>query len=355
MLLKEIQLRLFGTFVIIITKFLLYIKLKRLSMTLNSKYLVVYFISLLIMISCQEAKKEKANSQDLIFAEKAEDAKLISSDITLFWKAFDKQLENKDENYFEEYLEKGSIGLKDFIPNKRIESADALKSLVLSEIVYYNNIRSSSNKLNIYEKEIRSSFYALDSLYPEAIFPPVYFLIARTTSGGTASKNGLMIALEVYSDSCYTTNYGRPSLDIEILPSVVVHELIHFLQKDNNDDQSLLKHSIREGSADFITELVSSEKIKFANGPNVYSYGNAHEKELWLEFKKSMFSTDLSNWLYSSSTGDKPQNLGYWMGYKIVESYYENSKDKRKAIAEILTISDYSKFFKKSQYGSKIK
>ena len=320
--------------------------------------LKIYSISIICIIgllSCKSEKKEIIkNTEHSIFAQEPDSAQLITSDIDLFWEAFDRQLTDTSINAFEQYLEQGSIGLKDFIP-ERIENAEKLKSLVLSEQEYYKNIRPASYKVHLFEKQIRASLYALEYLYPKAEFPPIYFLIGRTTSGGTASENGLMIALEVYSDSNHTTNYGRPSLDIEILPNVVVHELIHFLQKDDETDESLLKHCLREGSADFIAELASGEKVKYANGPTVYSYGNTYEKELWTEFKNSMNSVDLSPWLYSPTSDGRPQNLGYWMGYKIVESYYEKSEDKRKAIDDILNITDYNDFLKKSRYSDKFK
>lgn len=311
----------------------------------------------MILISCAHScgVKTSENGDNVKlsqFALKPHEARLITSDIDVFWKSFDELIRDTTSNPFEQYLKRGSPGLKDFIPD-RIESAKALKSLVLSEKEYYQKIRMSSYKIRTFEKRIRASFYAIEYLYPRAVYPPVYFLIGRTTSGGTASKNGLMIALEVYSDGNYMTNYGRPSLDIEILPNVIVHELIHFLQKDNDNDKSLLKHCIREGSADFIAELTSGEKVKYANGSEVYSYGDANEKELWLEFKQSMNSTELSPWLYSSTENGRPQNLGYWMGYKIVESFYAKAKDKHGAIDEILNIEDYTDFLDKSNYSDR--
>lgn len=321
-------------------------------MLVNKLFQIV--ICFILFLSCQQSKKESINigSEQSIFPKSPDSVQLITSDIDLFWESYDKQIKDTIYNYFEDYLKNGSLGLKDFIPD-RIESAEKLKELVLAEEQYYKDIKSSSYKISEFKKQIKASFYALEYLYPEANFPPIYFLIGRTTSGGTASENGLMIALEVYSDGDFSTQYGRPSLDIEILPNVVIHELIHFLQIDNDKDETLLKHCIREGSADFIAELASGEKTKLANGPNVYPYGNMHEEELWLEFEKNLNSTDLSPWLYSEAQDKRPQNLGYWMGYKIVESYYNNRSDKKRAVYEIMNIKDYLLFFEKSQYANK--
>jgi hypothetical protein len=43
------------------------------------------------------------------------------------------------------------------------------------------------------------------------------------------------------------------------------------------------------------------------------------------------------------------------MGYQITKSYYENAKDKKKAIKDILTIRDEKKFLKDSRYPEKFK
>ncbi|MEH6537386.1 MAG: DUF2268 domain-containing putative Zn-dependent protease [Psychroserpens sp.] len=311
-----------------------------------------------IFLSACKENNEKTEliieSNKSIYESDPKNAQIITTDIDLFWNAYDQLLKDTLNNSFQkEYLNKGSIGLQDIINTNRIESAEALKQLVLSEQDYYNNIRASTYKSKYYEKQIRATHYALKYLYPEAVFPPVYLVIGRTTGIGMDTKNGLVITVETLSENNYVTNYGRPTFDLNLLPFVVAHEIIHFLQKDNITDETLLKHCIREGSADFISEMTSGEKVKLCNGPNVYSYGNLHEEELWNEFKKNMYTTVLSPWLYSQVPDSRPQNLGYWMGYKIVQAYYTNASDKRKAIEEILNITDYSAFFELSKYGNK--
>jgi hypothetical protein len=49
----------------------------------------------------------------------------------------------------------------------------------------------------------------------------------------------------------------------------------------------------------------------------------------------------------------RPPDLGYFMGYKISESYYKNARDKRQAIKDILEINDFDKFLKQSKYHLK--
>lgn len=44
------------------------------------------------------------------------------------------------------------------------------------------------------------------------------------------------------------------------------------------------------------------------------------------------------------------QDLGYWMGYKITEAYFDKAKDKKEAVSEILNITDFSAFLRESGY-----
>jgi len=85
----------------------------------------------------------------------------------------------------------------------------------------------------------------------------------------------------------------------------------------------------------------------------MHVYGNAHEKELWDKFKKQMDGTQSSDWLYNGQNTPPgvPADLGYYMGFKICEAYYNKAANKKQAVQEILTIQDFKKFFEQSGYG----
>ena len=137
---------------------------------------------------------------------------------------------------------------------------------------------------------------------------------------------------------------------IDVLPHIVAHELIHYQQKHPMADRSLLAQAIHEGSADFVGERISGGNIN----DHLHRYGNPIEKELWLAFQQEMGGTDVSNWLYQ---GDKaktrPADLGYYMGYKICEAYYNQSADKTQALRDILEIKDFKQFLAASRYAEK--
>lgn len=281
-------------------------------------------------------------------------AQIVTSDIELFWKAYDKATPANDLIvYRDEYLKKGSPGLQAFTA-LRIGSVCRLVDTISARPKYYAALRASSLKVAGYEPRMRESFRKLKEIYPDAEFPNVYFVVGAMNSGGTLTGKGLLIGVEMYgmtdaTDASELSNWHKVVLNpIEKIPLIVAHELIHYQQQyDMGNDKTLLGKAIQEGSADFIGELISGGTIN----EHLFKFGDPIEKQLWLEFKKEMNGTEVSNWLYQ---GDKavgrPADLGYYIGYKITRSYYENATDKKQAIRDIMNIKDFGKFLEASKY-----
>jgi len=282
-------------------------------------------------------------SGQTVFPNDPDSAKIHTEDIALFWKVFNATTPGFDGKTFKkEYLDAGSEGLKGFI-KMRIESGENLSKTIKENVAYYNAIRNSSlsieNKRDTLQKHLKN----FKIKYPAAVFPDVYFVIGAKNSGGTVFNGGLIVGAEMFGKE--SDNF-KPRLNIEVIDLVVIHELVHFQQKYITDN-TLLAQSIKEGAADFICELVTGSH---SNKP-IYEYGNSHEKELWLEFKEKMHSKDWKPWLYGSKDNSRPQDLGYWMGYRIVKAYYYNMEDKSKAIDDILNINNFKEFLQKSGYN----
>lgn len=290
-----------------------------------------------------------------------DEVRLVTSDIDHFWLAYDlsegKTTEEKISIFESEYFAKGSTGLKDFI-DARIESAEGLVEVIEARPKYYASIRESSNRVLDLTDQIRGYLHNWRQLYDKAVFPDVYFLIGKMNSGGTTSSNGLLIGTEI---SCRTDDLPVDELNewylevlrpVEDIPYIVIHELIHTQQSYNFEENTLLGHSIHEGAADFLGELATGKHIN----PHLHVYGDAHESELWESFSNEMLQTKFDNWLYNGgrSTAERPADLGYYVGYKICEAYYEKTTDKKTAIEDILSIKngpDALRFLKDSGYG----
>ena len=281
-------------------------------------------------------------------------AKIVTSDIGLFWRAYDQA---KPENdlivYRDQYLKKGSPGLKDFT-RTRISSSCALVDTIEKHRKYYAALRESSLRVTSFQNAIGVSFVKLKELYPDAVFPDVYFLIGRMNSAGTVTDTGLLIGVDMFgltkdTDLEEMSDWHKAVLkSIDDIPLIVAHELIHYQQnypKPADGEVTLLQQAIDEGSADFISQLIAGSHIN----EKFYIYGNAHEKELWVEFRKGMLGTDTSKWLYQGDKAkERPADLGYFVGYKICEAYYRKATDKKQAVKDILTIKDFRQFLQDS-------
>ena len=245
-------------------------------------------------------------------------SKLVTSDIALFWNALDHAPADSLAEYFQrEYLDKASVGVRDFIGG-RIMSAEDLAAYVRAHRATYDSVRAANLDVTRADAAIRAAFRRLKELYPPAVFPDVYFVIGRFNSGGTSSDHGLLIGAEMYRDPAS-------------LPGIVSHELIHFQQ--HYPSPKLLEHSFMEGTADFVGEMISGAQINNA----AHRYGMEHEAELWKDFQAHFDDTDYFPWMYGRPTDGKPNDLGYFIGYRIAQAYYAKAADKKQAIRDIIT------------------
>ncbi|MBW4362770.1 DUF2268 domain-containing putative Zn-dependent protease [Flavobacterium taihuense] len=265
------------------------------------------------------------------FSENPLNAVFETRDTKNFWVAFDK-INNLNENPFNEYIEKGSAGVKGFTQN-RIINADSLFVVVKKRKTDYELSRNVLDGISGKEKRVRAIYSALKYWYPTAKFPPVYFVYGRFNSGGTSSDDGIIIGTEMLKN-------------LDGVTGLIAHELIHYQQHVEGKD-ILLKWTLLEGGADFIGELISGESINNSS----YKYGEQHLDKLCQEFVTRLKNKDNQDWLYGTSNkDDRPNDLGYWIGYKITESYFNKQKDKQKAIEEILNIKDPMQFLNQSGF-----
>lgn len=286
-------------------------------------------------------------------------ARLVTSDIDRFWRAYDlaaQDTAHAEAIYQREYFGKGSVGLQDYFQSK-IKSAKLFVANQRAKPEFYRAIRPVTLRIAAMTPQIRAGFVKLKEIYPAARYPNVYFVIGRWNSGGTASDNGMLIGADQQAGTP-TTPLGELSLwernglgQLAGLPGLVAHEQIHYIQKPSNDP-SLLHGAILEGMADFMAELTTGQN------PNarLQAYGRTHENEIWADFAKEMKGENWRNWIANATqeTAEKPADLGYFVGYQLCRSYYEEMADKKQAVRDILNISDYPAFLAKSRYAEKL-
>jgi hypothetical protein len=198
----------------------------------------------------------------------------------------------------------------------------------------------------------------LRDLYPRAVFPRVYVVPGILNSGGTATEMGLFVGGDMYGKSRETpmeelTNWQQNAImEVSSLPSLTLHELMHFQQNysDPGNSNTVLSGLVQEGVCDFLVEICTGIPMKNSN----LEYLEDPEKRDWIlgELKNELFSDDLSKWLYNGgSIQDRPHDLGYTLGYLITKSYYDNQADKTQAVHELLNSRDFTGILRESDYS----
>lgn len=294
--------------------------------------------------------------------------KLSTIDIDNFWVAYDslqktndKTLQNKIVQ--ELYLDKASIGLKDFMVAKEHSAKRHLEN-ILKYPKFWISVRPNTLEINSHKKEIEKIILRFIKLYPNFKQPDVYFTIGCLNSGGTTTKDKILIGSEMAcsnktTDASELGNWLKHMFqDQTNIINLIAHELGHTQQKNGDSEgdgkSNLLDYCITEGSCDFIAELLLKKTLVTP----YMTYGKANEKKIWKLFEKEMLGQKTKNWLYNGNEAPNGNaDLGYFIGYEICKSYYNNSKNKKQALKEIIEIEytkeNVAKFLAKSKYAEK--
>ncbi|MEI6190567.1 MAG: DUF2268 domain-containing putative Zn-dependent protease [Chitinophagia bacterium] len=291
--------------------------------------------------------------------------KIFTSDIDNFWIAYDSVKTTTDTakqiNFIQYlYLDKATSGLKDFMIARQ-HSARRHLTNILKYPKFWVSLRPHTLQIKYYTTDIETLMVKFKKLYPNFKQPAIYFTIGCLNSGGTTTTNKILIGSEIAaSDSTVDASEigswlkGVFKLNTSVV-YLVAHEVGHTQQKggdsENDGNSNLLGYCIREGACDFIAELLLEKPIL---SPYI-TYGKANEKDLWELFQKDMNKQETKDWLYNGGQAPNGKaDLGYFMGYAICKTYYNNSKDKTKALKEIIELNynreSVFRFLKKSKY-----
>ena len=288
--------------------------------------------------------------------------KVFTSDIDNFWIAYDSIQTTGDSLKQTDlikrlYIDKGTKGLKAFMLAREYD-AQLWVELIRKYPKFWKSIRPNTFTVKSYAAEIEKSIQRFKELYPALKEASMYFTVGGLRSGGTTMNDMVLIGSEIAT--------GSPSTDVSEFASkwlegvfknqkadnivaLNIHEYVHTQQK--GEAQNLLGQAIAEGACDFITELVTGKPMQ----NNYIVYGREHEAELKEQFKKEMFTDFSANWLYNGSNAKTVADLGYFMGYTICKTYYNNAGDKKKAMKEIIELKfddedGVEKFLERSKY-----
>ena len=307
-----------------------------------------------------------AFTQTNLPVKKTKQAEILTQDIENFWDAFDHlgECHNHRDSIdciTGRYFEMGTPGFTDFINKYRYTPQDYVNA-ISQYPKFYSSIRKNTLLAKNLEKELRLFTLKVEENFPNYTSKKICFAISPIQDGGTSTDNYILIGTEIVASSknADLSEFGNSvlgkilALDTNVrdrLIYVVGHETVHDLQVNADwNNYELLYRSILEGSADFISTLLTG----VTGIPFLYNYGNNHEAELWVKFKHDLDNNSNSDdWLYNRDRVENgvPNELGYYMGYKIAEKYYKNSANKKQALKEIVEMKDPGDFLRKSGYN----
>ncbi len=277
---------------------------------------------------------------------------IVTSDIPLFWKAYDEVVQSKDS--LEQiklmdslYFKNGSPGLH-AINEARRYTAESYVDAINAYPQFWNSVRTKTLDADKYANEINVGIEKLRQIYPELKPANIYFTIGALRTGGTTLSDKVLIGTELaLADSTTITselNEDFPHLSPYFMSndpnrSIVftnIHEYVH-TQQDTTIANSLMSKTLIEGVAEFVAELAlntvsPTESVVFGKNNDKW-IKNAFVKEMFTEFEVMWF------WGYANNQFNMG-DLGYYVGYAISKSYYDHAEDKKQAIKEMIEL-DY--------------
>ncbi len=298
------------------------------------------------------------------FAQNKTSARIFTSDINNFWTAYDSVLKVADTTVQKDiiqtlYLDRATAGLKNFMVLRQHSAGRHVRNIQRYP-KFWTSVRPKTLAIENHREDIEKIMDDFSNKYPGFKQPDIYFTIGCLNSGGTTTSDRVLIGAEIAAsdktvDASELGNWLQSVFyaqqDIVYL---VTHETVHTQQKNYNGN-NLLARCLREGSADFIASLLMNKPL---SSPYI-TFGLANEKMLWERFSVEMDGANSKNWLYNGSEAkDEPADLGYFMGYAICKSFYDNAADKHQAFIDIVRLNYQSKadvdaFFTGSKYAVK--
>lgn len=287
------------------------------------------------------------------FAAQLADGPLIHiEDVAAFYKLYDATNGHPSADQLQhDYLDPGSDGLHNLAKLRNVTGARIADNIAKHPEIY-SDARQCMAALPRVRQRVGVALRELGRLYPQARFPLVTVAVGR---GKPVGVGGPITGLQIGLEALCAVKWMDPNVEDRFV-HVIAHEYIHVQQVPAlNDDEhpTVLERSLIEGAAEFGAELISGQPVEVTSS-QMKASTQGREKEIESAFLTDEDHTDLSKWLDNSSS-DKLGDLGYWVGYRIVKSYYQHASDKRRALREIIGMTDPKAFLAKSEWFPGIK
>ncbi len=326
-------------------------------MEMKTKYLIQISILLVaIIISSCSTNSRKPNNSEKSHVSKSEklNYKIITSDIDNFWVAYDS-LQNTTDSIStiqRLYIDKASDGLLEFLKVRPRFTSKAYVEAIVKYPKFWKSVRQSTLNIEKNALRIKSAFMEIKKIYPEFEIPDICFAISPVSAGGTTAQDNkmLLIGTEIVAadssvDISEFNNILKDILGTLNVPLYIIHEAIHTSQNPMCEP-SILTETLMEGSAEFISHFILKKEFRTKK----YEYGYENECDLWGKIKVDIENdTNYDKW-FGSYSNNKHPDMGYFIGYRIIEAYYEQADNKEQALVDIIKLTHPGEILNKSNY-----
>ena len=277
---------------------------------------------------------------------------IITSDIQLFWNAYDKISQTKDTTLQQKHLkelffEKGSKGLDGIVRARNYTPQEYLQAINTYPL-FWKSVRKNTFQAKKLSEELEDGIQKLKVVYPNLKPIKIYFTIGALRTNGTAIDGMLLIGTELATADTTTIssefserlthlkNYFQTN-PIENIVALNIHEYVH-TQQNTIGGYDLLSQTLFEGVAEFVPVIALKKESKTP----AIAYGKVNDKKIRSVFEKELFSPWIYNWIWNDDTNEfQMRDLGYYVGYAMAEKYYNEAENKENAIRELIEL-DYT-------------
>jgi len=278
----------------------------------------------------------KGQAQYLPEVEAKEKITISTRDAQNFVEVYAQDVSKKELKEF--YLGKASIAMDEKVMRSFVQKLNKFTKTVKTDYQTYKSVENVLDKLVQEEMQLRLALENWKKLNPNALLPDVYFAVGQQNLAEAFSHGNLVINLPGLSPNSINSHaLDDVNLYPQVLRSIIGTQFYgcHSETAENN-----LAKAIKEGSKDFLVELISGEN------PNaeILAYAAPRKDEILSLFQEQMYSDNVTSWYLPSER--KSEQLARWVGYQVAADYYQEATDKSLAIQTILKIKNYDCFYK---------
>ncbi|MDE2486553.1 MAG: lytic murein transglycosylase [Alphaproteobacteria bacterium] len=270
-----------------------------------------------------------------------------TSDVARFYRVYDAAGRHPGaEALARDYLAPGSAALHDFARLRRVSGTSIAQAIAARPQIYVGARRCLAVLPDV-KRRLRAALGKLVRLYPEAKLAPITFVVGHGKPVGITDPAGVTMGLEALC----AADFMDPNLEDRFVHTIA-HEYGHIEQpadvqalEQGQPGATVLRLSLIEGVGEFTAKLISGGVGEYR--PPGWMQGQAAAVDrAFVRDEDKTSDADIARWLYN---GPGPRSdLGYWVGYRIVQAYYDHAADKHQALRDIYGMRHPHRFVARS-------